>query len=136
MEGDLNIHCCISEPFKFHSQYREQYIGLWRKLIDFCEKKCVRYYTSNLVNGDTELRSQERDWTQEEREKVKVDFIDEDAKRELEKILNFYLQKRFVSCIIVFVVDEDDKYIGISPSGKALDSDSSIRGFESLYPSS
>ena len=59
-----------------------------------------------------------------------------DTKRELEKNLNFYLQKRFVSCIIVFVVDEDDKFIGISPSGKALDSDSSIRGFESLYPSS
>ncbi|MDE7423519.1 MAG: hypothetical protein K2N51_07475 [Lachnospiraceae bacterium] len=79
MEGNLNIHCCISEPFKIHSQYKEQYIELWRMLIDFCEKKCVRYYTSNLVNGDPELGSQEWDWTQEEREKVKVDFIDKDG---------------------------------------------------------
>ena len=39
------------------------------------------------------------------------------------------------SYIIVIVAERCDMNIGISPSGKALDSDSSIRGFKSLYPS-
>lgn len=76
-EGDLVIHCAISEPFKYHCKYREQYIKLWRKLVGFREKKGVRYYTSNLVKGKPV--SQQRNWTQEEKEKVNIEFIDEDG---------------------------------------------------------
>lgn len=78
-EGDLNINCRIHGPFKYRCKYREQYIKLWTELIDFCEKNCVCYYTSNIINGNSEMENEEKIWTQEEREKLKVDFIDEDG---------------------------------------------------------
>ena len=40
------------------------------------------------------------------------------------------------SCYIILCVAQISNCIVLSPSGKALDSDSSIRGFESLKPSS
>lgn len=76
-EGTLVIDCAFGEPFRYNCQYREQYIELWKKLIGFMEKKCVCYYISNTVKGEPE--SQENNWTQEEKEKVFANFINEDG---------------------------------------------------------
>ena len=46
-------------------------------MVGFLEKKCVCYYTSNTVKGEPE--SQEKNWTQEEKEKVCANFINEDG---------------------------------------------------------
>lgn len=75
--GDLVIKCRISEPFQFHCKYRKQYIELWKKMIDFCDKECVRYYISNIKDGIPE--DYEQDWTSEEKKKVKEEFIGEDG---------------------------------------------------------
>lgn len=76
-EGDLVIDCTFGEPFRHDCQYREQYIELWKKLVGFMEKKCVCYYISNIVKGEPE--SQEKSWTQEEKEKVFTNFINKDG---------------------------------------------------------
>lgn len=76
-EGDLVIDCLFSEPFKHHCKYREQYIELWKMLVEFLEEKCFRYYTSNTVEGEPDAR--EKNWTKEEKEKVFANFINEDG---------------------------------------------------------